>query len=185
MPIILKTCRLVLMSAILLSLMVTSVAQGGSEQTWLKPVPTRLRARLVTRLEQYVEYERERKYEQLYELFDQSTLKSFGAKTKNDYGKSRLESDHILNFSPRSVTCDTIRVKCEITGTADWQWGDAIPMRCSTLINSTLQNGEWYLSQGLSQSDCFPGVELLTTTSPVLAKAPLPKKPRQRKKHLR
>src|SRR5258706_256813 len=180
-----RTWRLILMYAALLSLMATSIAQVGPEQNWLKPVPTRLRARLLTRLEQYVEYDRGRKYEQLYELFDQSTLMSLGAKTKDDYVKSRRESDHILNFWPRSSTCDKARIKCEITGTADWQWGNAIPTRCTTLINSTLQNGEWYLSQGLAQSDCFRGVELLTTTSPILANAPIPQKPRKRKKHLR
>ena len=180
----LRSCRLVLVSLGLLLLGATSIAQVGLEQNWLKPVPPRLRTRLVARVEQYVEYDRERKYEQLYELFSESALKSLSVKTKDDYVKSRRDSYHILSFWPRSITCDKTRAKCEITGTADLQWQDEIPVRCTMLISSTVQNGEWYLSQGLAQSNCFPPIEPVTTTSPILANEPVLKKPLKRKKPL-
>jgi hypothetical protein len=160
-------------------------AQVAREHSGLDAVPSASRMRLMARLEQYVQHESKREYEEVYSFFDESSLKSLSFRTKEDYAKSRQSSYHLLSFRPRSSTCDKLSSKCDILGEADLQWGHEIPMRCSVSLDANVQNGEWYLSPWVASWECSPGIEPLTTTSPMVTSEPIPKKPRKPRKNFR
>ena len=124
------------------------------EQKVFAAIPENLRARLVERLNLYVEYERTKQYEKLYDL----TLESVATAnplSRNEYvniSKKAIAERHrsvLLKFKPTSTLNFALDDKdapiYQIFGTAKVDDGEEI-YEINAAIDARLINGEWYFS---------------------------------------
>jgi len=128
----------------------TSYAQKPSESIF-EAIPLDSRARLIERLKQYVEYERARQYEKLYELiYDLNDTDA----SKESYSKSRLEAEArsgiVREFTPTFISNVTLNESdpptFRLIGQAKVMCkGRTLEKRMS--MRARLQDGEWYFSE--------------------------------------
>ena len=122
-----------------------------------RPVPAQLRERLVERFNLYVEYERTRQYEKLFDLLSQEYISNQHL-TREGYLQSRL-LDKLVEFKPRAVTKEPARVYLkgviipnlnvyEIIGIAKFQRGAKV-VEEERLLEARLQDNDWYFTDWL------------------------------------
>ena len=125
-----------------------------------RPVPAQLRERLVERFNLYVEYERTRQYENLFDLLSQAYISNQHL-TREGYLQSRLP-DKLVEFKPRAVTKSPVRVifkggvkylipstnVYEIVGIAKFQRGAKV-VEEERLLEARLQDNDWYFTDWL------------------------------------
>jgi hypothetical protein len=140
-----------LSSCVLLLLAVATVhAQERTENVFEK-VPLEFRPRLIERLKEYVNYERTRQYEKLYELLYDRHDQNAG---KEVYSKSRVEAEGrrgvVQEFTPTSILEITLTdgdaPTLSLTGQAKvFLKGRTVKKEMS--IEARLHDGEWYFSE--------------------------------------
>jgi hypothetical protein len=116
-------------------------------------VPKPLRDRLVARFNLYVEYERMRQHEKLWDLLSQAYVANQKL-TRDKYLRYRPK-DILLEFKPRAVSKSyipgTVNV-FEIHGVAKFQRGNEV-VTADRLLEARLQDNEWYSSDWLQIVD--------------------------------
>lgn len=147
-PIIVAMCGLLIMTGT-----AYSQAQCG-EQKVFDAVPEPLRVRLIERLNSYVEAQRARQYEKVYDLLSESArTRMYKNQSKADFVKSYQDADaahrgtRLDEFTPSET--DKIEEEhqsvYEIYGKAKLQQeGEIVSKRI--VIQAELQNGDWYFS---------------------------------------
>ena len=132
-----------------------AVAQSKAEKV-LEGVPEAERARLLERLHLYVEYQREKDYDKLFDLFSDATKnKYFNGLSKADFvkayqsGDERGSSSRLIEFTPT----DTQKISTDgnddlfiIYGRAKVAEGNKVIEKKHVSIEAQLQNGDWYFS---------------------------------------
>jgi hypothetical protein len=141
----------------LMIVMLGLCVQGQSkEQKVFDPVPEALRARLLERLQSYVDYQRRKDYGQLFDLFSQTTLdKFFHGQSKADFvkafqnGDAQGSSSRLIEFKLthiEKIEGEDGREVFVIYGSARLCEG-AEPIRKKRVaMEAELQNGDWYFS---------------------------------------
>lgn len=143
-----------LMCALILVLFTLSVQARGREQSVFDVVPEPLRAQLIERLKLYVEYQRTRQYEKLYDLYSRTTIERvFKNQTRDEFvlafqkGDAERISVRIMDFSPTSVE-KTTKENADlynIYGKAKLcQQGEMV--EGPVVIGAQLENGVWHFS---------------------------------------
>jgi hypothetical protein len=153
-------CMLVIML-----LAVYARAQGKDEKVF-EVVPQQTRAQLIERLKLYVEYQRTKDYQKLYDLYTQSTIKNlFKGQRKEEFvaayreGDARGISFRLLEFTPtridKTVSPETSEGSDDaysIYGDAKlWRRGETVEKPVA--IEAQLKNGEWYFSSIMEIND--------------------------------
>ena len=122
-----------------------------------RSVPAQIRERLVERFNLYVEYERTRQYENLFDLLSQAYISNQHL-TREGYLQSR-PLDKLVEFKPRAITktpssayvkgykIPNINVY-EIIGVAKFQRGGKV-VEEEKLLEARLQNNDWYFTDWL------------------------------------
>lgn len=128
----------------------------SKEQKVFDPVPEALRARLLERLQSYVDYQRRKDYDQLFDLFSETTLnKFFHGQSKADFvkayqnGDAEGSSSRLIEFTPteiESITGDGGGELFVIYGRARLCEGGKAVEKERVAIEAQLQNGDWYFS---------------------------------------
>src|SRR6267142_6824442 len=127
-----------------------------------RPVPAQLRERLVERFNLYVEYERTRQYEKLFDLLSQEYISNQHL-TREGYLQSRLK-DKLVEFKPRAVTKSPVgwivkrdvKYKIpnvnvyQIIGIAKFQRGAEV-VEEERHLEARLQDNDWYFTDWLIQ----------------------------------
>ena len=124
------------------------------EQKVFAAIPENLRARLIERLNLYVEYERTKQYEKLYDLLLESVATSNGS-SRDEYVNARKKAlaekyrRVLLKFKPTSTLKISLDEKgtdiYQIFGTGKIDDGKEI-FEINVGIDARLINGEWYFS---------------------------------------
>jgi hypothetical protein len=123
------------------------------EQKVFDAVPEPLRARLVERLNLYVEAQRARQYEKVYDLLSESArTRMYKNQSRADFVKSYQDADaahrgtRLNEFTPSEsdkIEEEDHQAVYEIYGKAKLQQeGETVSKRI--VIQAELQNGEWY-----------------------------------------
>lgn len=135
-----------------LILMLLTIGRGqATDVDVFNQVPSSSRPQLIRRLEKYVQYERERRYAELYGLLSDphiAYLEKLGIKGKSAYVKHRQAASVIINFEPLSVsTRDSSWGKVyHIEGIVKSRWGNRIDDEKGSL-QAILQGGKWYFTE--------------------------------------
>jgi len=130
-------------------------AQEGVSPQVLEPIPEPLRAQLVERLGLYVEYQRTKQYDKLYDLLSRSAIHTiFKDQTKEEFlrayraGDAQRTSTRLIQFTPTAIQLvqgDASDVYV-IYGTATIsQMGD-LTKKPRVAVTTQLQDGKWYFS---------------------------------------
>jgi hypothetical protein len=128
-------------------------AQNPESQLY-SSVPQQLRARLLERLDLYVEYQRNKKYDKLYDLFyDEAIATAFKGQDKAEFvavykkGDDQNKSVRLLAFAANRVE------KVDEDGTEVYKiYGDAKlheqgeAAEKHMVIRAKFQKGDWYFS---------------------------------------
>jgi len=113
-------------------------------------VPKPLRDRLVARFNLYVEYERTRQGEKLWDLLSQGFIAA--QRLTRDHYLQYRPNDVSLEFKPRTVIKShmpgTVNV-FEIHGVAKFQRGNQV-LKANRFLEARLENDEWYFSDWLT-----------------------------------
>ena len=143
------------LSCILIIVLLTVCVHGQSrEQRVFDAIPEPLRAQLVERLRLYVEYQRTRQYEGLYDLLSESTIAQvYRGQSRVEFVAAYQRADaegrgtRLLEFTPTD-TGKTVRDNVDIYdiyGRAKLcEEGEIIEKQ--VVIQAQLQNGTWYFS---------------------------------------
>lgn len=140
--------------AALMLMMAATASPQGKVQRRFEAVPEHLRARLIERLELYVEYERARQYEKLYDLLLESIAvpqkldrAAYIAASKNSIAKGYRSV--LLKFKPQWTLALSLNdedvVRYDIWGVAKVADGKKIYER-EAAIEARWINGDWYFS---------------------------------------
>ena len=146
-----KTC----VTAVVLIFMmaVTGYCQGKMQKRF-EAVPEHLRARVIERLDLYVEYERTRQYEKLYDLLLESVAvpRTLDRETYVEASKRTIAQGYrsvLLKFKPQWTLVlslnDEDLMRYDIWGTAKVDDGEKIYER-DAAIEARWINGDWYFS---------------------------------------
>jgi len=114
-------------------------------------VPRSLRERLVERFNLYVEYERTRQHEKLFDLLSEAYISNQHL-TRQSYLQYRLKEPMVefkLNAVIRRPIAGSVNVY-EIHGTAEFQHGNKIAAE-DRLLEARFQGNDWYFSDWLIQ----------------------------------
>lgn len=144
-----------LLGTVLTTVLVVICAQGqGIGQKVFDIVPEPVRARLIERLELYVEYQRTKQYERLYDLFSRTTIERiFNGQSRGEFvdafrkGDADRTSVTIMEFTPTRIE-ETTKDGAELYNI----YGDAKlcqqgePVEKHIVVAAQLQNGDWYFS---------------------------------------
>ena len=124
------------------------------EQKVFAAIPENLRAKFVERLNLYVEYERTKQYEKLYDLLLESVATS-NVLSRDEYVNARKKAiaekrqSILLKFKPISTLKISLDDKdtdiYEVFGTGKVDDGEEI-YEINAEIDARLINGEWYFS---------------------------------------
>jgi len=148
----LKMC--VTAAALMMTMMAATVYSQGKVEKKFEAVPEHLRARLIERLDLYVEYERTRQYEKLYDLLLESvavprTLDREGYAEASRRLIAKGYRSVLLKFKPHSTLALTLNdgdvERYDIWGTAKVDDGKKIYER-EAAIEARWINGDWYFS---------------------------------------
>jgi len=140
-------------------MLVAFCVQGqNKEQKVFEVVPEPLRARLIERLNLYVEYQRTKQPDKLYDLYSETTMKRiFKGQTRPEFvtafqkGEAERTSVRIMEFTPTSIIKTTSIFAKEdadlynIYGEAK-QCQQGEPVEGQVVIGAQLENGVWYFS---------------------------------------
>lgn len=128
----------------------------SKEQKVFDPVPEALRARLLERLQSYVDYQRRKDYDKLFDLFSETTLnKFFHGQSKADFvkayqnGDAEGSSSRLIEFTPteiEKISGDDGGELFVIYGRARLCEGGEAVEKKRVAIEAQLQNGDWYFS---------------------------------------
>lgn len=146
----------ILTGALLVMMLAVYVHGHSQEQKVFDAVPEALRARLVERLHLYVEYQRTKEYDKLFDLFSEPTInKFFHDQSKADFvkayqgGDAQGSSSRLIEFTPthtEKIAGDGAGELFVIYGKARLcEAGKAIEKK-RVAIEAQLQNGDWYFS---------------------------------------
>ena len=141
-----------MMTAVLMLMMAATVNAQGKVQKKFEAVPEHLRARLIERLELYVEYERTRQYDKLYDLLLESIAvplkldrEAYVAASEGTIAKGYRSV--LLKFKPHSTLALSLNdedvVRYDIWGVAKVNDGKKIYER-EAAIEARWINGDWY-----------------------------------------
>lgn len=130
-------------------------AQNTDPKTF-DAIPPAMRSRLIERLELYVEYQRTKQYDQLYDLLSRSAIqKMFRGQSKAEFTKAYQKGDdertstRIIHFTPTSTAkqqdADGATIYL-IYGQASLCEMGEFSRRRSIVIRAQLQDGDWYFS---------------------------------------
>src|SRR5215510_161969 len=136
------------LSGIVLCLAVLASGQVTNSKKF-HPVPESQRNQLVARLNLYIEYERSRQYENLWDLLSQAYIANQRLSREN-YLQYRPD-DRLLEFKPKAVIKSPIREYVnvfEIHGIAKFRRGNKVVME-DRLLEARLQGDDWYFSDWL------------------------------------
>jgi ADP-heptose:LPS heptosyltransferase len=132
-----------------------AIAQSKAEKVF-EVVPEAERARLLERLHLYVEYQREKDYDKLFDLFSDATKnKYFNGLSKADFvkayqsGDERGSSSRLIEFTPtdtQKISADGNDYLFIIYGRAKVAEGNKVIEKKHVSIEAQLQNGDWYFS---------------------------------------
>ena len=114
-------------------------------------VPGPLRDQLVVRFNLYIENERTRQYEKLWDLLSQGYIANQRL-TRENYLRYRSD-DILIEFKPKAVIKSPIREYVnvfEIHGIAKFQRGHKVVME-DRLLEARWQGDDWYFSDWLVQ----------------------------------
>ena len=147
----------ILLGALNIMMMLGVNAYGQSkEEKVFDAVPEALRARLIERLQLYVDYQRTKEYEKLFDLFSETTIsKFFNGQSKADFvkayqsGDARGSSSRLIEFTPtdtEKITADSGAELFVIYGRAKLCEGGKAIEKKRVAIEAQLQNGDWYFS---------------------------------------
>ena len=130
-------------------------AQSNHEKVF-DAVPEALRARLVERLDLYVQYQRTRDYEKLFDLYSQTTLeKVFHGQSKADFvkayqsGDAHGSSSRLIEFVPahtEKIAAEGAEELFVVYGKARLCEGGKVIEKKRVAIEAQQQNGDWYFS---------------------------------------
>jgi hypothetical protein len=144
---------------LLLCLLATpALAQDVDVEKKFAPVPGNVRARLLERLNQFLEYDRTAQYEKKYDLFSDNFLTTLKWK-KEDYVKLMQEreakgkSEKLLDFKVSRVEKLSLDDSLEHTtfkiyGRLKYLKGKKTKSE-ERLLDASYQNGDWYFSDWL------------------------------------
>jgi hypothetical protein len=129
-------------------------AQGVSQKV-LKPVPENLRPQLVERLSLYVEYQRAKQYDKLYDLLSKSTIHTvLRDQTREEFvrayqsGDAKRTSIRLIEFAPNAIQLlqeDGSNVYVIYGAATMFQMGELTKKR-RVAVTAQLQDGKWYFS---------------------------------------
>lgn len=130
-------------------------AQGGVNPKVLEPIPEPLRPQLLERLDLYVEYQRTKQYDKLYDLMSRSTIHLvFKDQTKEEFvrayqaGDAQRTSIRLIEFTPTAIQQmqgDGSDVYVMYGAATMCQMGDLTKKR-RVAVTTQLQDGKWYFS---------------------------------------
>jgi hypothetical protein len=152
-------CVKLLSCALVILLFAPLIQAQDKEHRVFDAVPEQVRARLMERLKLYVEYQRAKDYEKLYDLYTESTIKNvFKGQSREEFaaayrkGDEEGKSTRILEFRPTSIDKSVSMWTSEGADEAYSIYGDAKLWRPvervekPIAIEAQLKNGEWYFS---------------------------------------
>jgi hypothetical protein len=145
-----------LFGCVLAIMLVAVCARGqGKEEKVFDAVPEASRARLVERLKLYVEYQRAKDYEKLYDLYTESTIKNiYKGQSREEFAAACRKGDalgtsfRLVKLTPTAInkaTSDGLE-GYDIYGDAELIQSGKLVERY-VLIEAQLKNGEWYFSE--------------------------------------
>jgi hypothetical protein len=130
-------------------------AQSKNEQVF-DAVPEALRARLLERLDLYVQYQRTKDYEKLFDLYSETTLaKVFHGQSKADFvkayqsGDAQGSSSRLIEFVPahtEKIAAEGAAELFVIYGKARSCEGGKVIEKKRVAIEAQQQDGDWYFS---------------------------------------
>ena len=142
------------LSCILTTFFIVNCAHGQEKEKVFAVVPEALRAQLMERLNLYVEYQKEKDYEKLYNLFSKTTLERvFKGQSQKEFidafrkGDDARTSVRILDLTVTKVEKTTKEGAdlYNIYGNAKLcEHGELIDKQI--VIGAQLENGNWYFS---------------------------------------
>lgn len=143
------------LKCLLLILTLITCAQGqSSERDGLTAVPESLRARLIERLNNYVEYQRTKEYGKFYDLLTEPTIaRIYRGQSRVEFIESHQKAEakgianRLLEFVPTSSLnlTDEVGDYFEIFGRAKLcKSGELVGRKVS--VEARLIDGEWYFS---------------------------------------
>jgi len=145
-----------LMVPLIIVMLGLCVNAQSKEQRVFDPVPEALRARLIERLNLYVDSQRRKDYDQLFDLFSDATLnKFFHGQSKADFvkayqnGDTQGTSSRLIEFTPTEIEKIAGAGGGElfvIYGRARLCEGGKAIEKERVAIEAQLQNGDWYFS---------------------------------------
>ena len=146
---------MLLSGLIIVMLTVSGFAQKKAEKVFAV-VPEAARARLLERLHLYVDYQRRKEYDKLFELFSDATInKYFHGQSKADFvkayqsGDERGSSSRVIEFTPtdtEKISADGAGEFFVVYGRAKVSEGNKVIEKKRAAIEAHLQNGDWYFS---------------------------------------
>jgi hypothetical protein len=130
-------------------------AQNTDPKTF-DAIPQSMRPRLIERLELYVEYQRTKQYDHLYDLLSRSAIqKMFRGQSKAEFTKAYQKGDdertstRIIHFIPAATAkeqdADGATIYLIYGKASLWEMGEFSRSR-SIVIGAQLQDGDWYFS---------------------------------------
>ena len=147
--------HLLLSGFMIVMLGMSAAAQSKAEKVF-EVVPEAERARLLERLHLYVEYQREKDYDKLFDLFSDATKnKYFNGLSKADFvkayqnGDERGSSSRLIEFTPtdtQKISADGNDDLFVIYGRAKVCEGNKVIEKKHVSIEAQRQNGDWYFS---------------------------------------
>jgi len=115
-------------------------------------LPPQLRARLVERLNHYVEFQRTKQYAKLYDLYSDDTIATvFNGQNKSEFVAAFNKGDE-QSISVRLTEFDLVRVEKVVEGEVYRLYGDAKfyqqgeKTERHVVITATFRKGDWYFS---------------------------------------
>lgn len=146
----------ILLGGLIIMMLGTSTFGQRKAEKVLEAVPEALRARLLERLHLFVDYQRQKEYDKLFELFSDATIsKYFNGQSKADFvkayqtGDERGSSSRVIEFTPT----DTEKISADgggdfyvIYGRAKVSEGNKTIEKKRVAIEAHLQNDDWYFS---------------------------------------
>ncbi len=138
------------LSGVVLCLAVLASGQVANSKKFQR-VPGPLRDKLVARFNLYIENERTRHYEKLWDLLSQGYIANQRL-TRENYLRYRSD-DILIEFKPKAVIKSPLREDVnvfEIHGIAKFQRGHKVVME-DRLLETRWQGDDWYFSDWLVQ----------------------------------
>lgn len=148
-----KMLRFTLCLILLLCLSGVAPAQRAGQGAFA-PVPKALRGRLSERLKLYLEYERGKRFDRMYEMFSDAHiafLKSLSITSKEDYVQRNKSQGHwrldVITFIPTRTSKKAESGEAYvIRGWIESRWGKTVRKDPGT-IEARLQDGQWYFAE--------------------------------------